>query len=457
MKSIHSKLCFWSILVVSFSFPLFSSAADQNTPSSETLTMAEAIQIAVNQNPQVKAAGFQVKAVESNTIQARSGFFPQIDFSETFNRTTNPMWAFGTKLNQGSITQEDFDPSRLNDPDAINNFATAVSMSWSIYDGGRTKIGWEQAKQSQEIASLMLERTRKKVIAQTAAAYVGLLLAQKNVLVLDQALETAHANLTMIESRYHNGFVVKSDLLRAMVRIADLKQQHLQGESRVEVAKAMLNASMGSPEDKPINPVTPFAVGAQIKGEIEDWIHTALSKRFDLKSLGHQEEMARKEIDKSRAGHFPDLRLVGNYEIDSEDFSDTADNYTFGAVVKVNLFSGYHITGKTEAAKSFLNRTQEIRRAMELGIRVQTREAFLKARSSWKRIQVAQTAADQAEEGLRIVKNRYNNGLLTIVGLLDAELARQQAHTNYFTALHDYKVARIDLALASGTIDTDFQ
>lgn len=458
MKSIRSKLCFWFIAAVSFYFPIFSSvAADQNIPPSEPLTMAEAIQIAVNQNPHVKAANFQVKAVESNTIQARSGFFPQIDLSETFNRTTNPMWAFGTKLNQGSITQDDFDPARLNDPDAINNFATAVSMSWSIYDGGRTKIGWEQAKQNLEVAYLMLERTRQQVIAQTATAYVGFLLAQKNILVLDQALETAHANLTMIESRYHNGFVVKSDVLRAMVRIADLKQQHLQAESRVKVAKAMLNASMGSPGDTPFNPVTPFAVGEQIKGEIEDWIHTALSKRLDLEKLRHQEEMARKEIDKSRAGHFPDFRLVGNYEIDSEDFSDTADNYTIGAVVKVNIFSGYHITGKTESAKSLLNRLQEIRSAMELGIQVQTREAFLTARSSWERIPVAHTAVDQAEEGLRIVKNRYKNGLITMVSLLDAEEARQQAHTNYFKALHDYKVARIELALASGTIDTDFQ
>ena len=457
MKSIRSKLCFWFIAAVSFYFPIFSSAAaDQNILPSEPLTMAEAIQIAVNQNPQVKAADFQVRAVESNSIQARSGFYPQIDFSETFNRTTNPMWAFGTKLNQGIISQEDFDPVRLNDPDAINNFATAVSMSWSLYDGGRTKIGWEQAKQNLEVASLMLERTRQQIIAQTAAAYVGLLLAQKNILVVNQALETAQANLTMIQSRYNNGFVVKSDVLRAMVRIADLKQQHLQAESRVEVAKAMLNALMGTPGDKPLNPVTPFAVEEEIEGEIEDWIHTALTKRIDMKTLQQQEDLARKEIDKSRAGHLPDLRLVGNYEINSEDFSDTADNYTIGAVLKLNIFSGYHITGKTEAAKSFLNRSQEIRRAMDLRIRLQTREAFLKARSSWKRIQVAQTATDQAEEGLRIVKNRYNNGLLTIVSLLDAEEARQQAHTSHFKALHDYKVARIELALASGTIDTDF-
>ena len=66
-------------------------------------------------------------------------------------------------------------------------------------------------------------------------------------------------------------------------------------------------------------------------------------------------------------------------------------------------------------------------------------------------------AVDQAEESLRIVKNRYKNGLVTMVTLLDAEEARQQAHTNYFKALHDYKVARIELALASGTINTDFQ
>jgi outer membrane protein TolC len=72
-------------------------------------------------------------------------------------------------------------------------------------------------------------------------------------------------------------------------------------------------------------------------------------------------------------------------------------------------------------------------------------------------IGVAKTAADQAEEGLRIVKNRYNNGLLTIVDLLDAELAHQQARTNYFKALHDYKVARVDLELAAGIIDKDFQ
>jgi len=457
MKSIRSKFCFWLIASLSLSLPIFSTvAADQNEPLPEPLSMTEAIHIAVEQNPEIKAARFQMDAVKSNSVKAQSGFYPQVNFIQSFNRTTNPMWAFGTKLNQAAITQGDFDPARLNDPDAINNFASTFSLSWSIYEGGRTKIGLEQAKQSLSIASLTLERTRQNVIAQTAAAYVGLLLAQKHIMVIKKALETATANLKMIQSRYDSGFVVKSDLLRAKVRIADVEQQYLLAKSRFKIGEAMLNASMGTGDANPLNPVTPLTIGSEISETIDNWINIALSKRPEMENLRLEEEIAKKEVDKSRAGHYPDVNLVGNYEINSEDFSDSADNYTLGAVVRVNIFSGNRISEETKAAKSMMSRLQEMQKSMALGIKVQTREAFLKAKSARERIQVVIISVDQAEESLRIVRNRYKNGLITMVTLLDAEEARQQAHTNYFKALHDYKVARIELALASGTIDTDF-
>jgi outer membrane protein TolC len=68
---------------------------------------------------------------------------------------------------------------------------------------------------------------------------------------------------------------------------------------------------------------------------------------------------------------------------------------------------------------------------------------------------VAARAADQAEEGLRIVANRYQNGLLPIISLLDAQVAYQHARTQHYKALHDYAVARIELALSAGAIDKD--
>jgi len=458
MKTHRILLLVWLFSAASLFFPLFAGAADdQNEPVPEPLSLTEAIRIAVEQNPEIKAAQFHMDAVKSNSVKARSGFYPQLNFTQSFNRTTNPMWAFGTKLNQAAITQGDFDPARLNDPDPINNFTSNFSASWSVFEGGRTKLGWEQAKQNLSIASLTLERTRQNVISQTATAYVGLVLAQKYIMVTKQALETSKANLNMITSRYNNGFVVKSDLLRANVHIADLEQQLLLSESRFKINEAMLNAAMGSGEANFLNPVTPLSIGSEISETIDNWIHTALSKRPEMEHLRLEEAIAKKEVEKSRAAHYPDINLVGNYEINSEDFSDSADNYTIGAVMRVNIFSGNRITEETRAAKFLLRRVQEMQKSIALGIKVHVREAFLTAKSARKRITVAKIAVDQAEEGLRIVKNRYNNGLLTIVGLLDAELARQQARTSYFKALHDYTAARIELAQASGTINTDFQ
>ena len=400
MKPIIYKKFLWILAAISFIVFIFAkTSVAQNKPLPKPLTLSEAIQIAAKQNPEVKAAHSQVEMVKSEVIQARSGFFPQIYFSETFNRTTNPMWAIGTKMIQGDISQADFDPDNLNDPDAINNFASAVSMSWSVYDGGQTKIGWQQAQQNHAAASLTLKRIEQKVITRTAKAYVGLLLAQENLIVIIQTLKTAKANLKMVRSRFESGFVVKSDFLRANVRIAELEQQRLEAESQVKVAKAMLIASMGMSTDKPLNLVTPFKKCEETKGSAEQWINVALSNRPDLERMTYQEDMAKKEIDKSRAGHYPNLDLVGNYEIDSEDFSDTENNYNIGAVMRVNLFSGHSISAKTKAAKSSLLRIKELRKGMELNVGLQTRKSFLKAQSAWKRIQVAKTAVDQAKEG----------------------------------------------------------
>ena len=421
------------------------------------LTLSEAIHTALANNPSVKAAQYDVEASESQIRQAESGYFPQIYLSEAFNRTTNPMWAFGAKLNQSAITLQDFDPVKLNDPDAINNFATDFYVDWSIYEGGKTRLSVSQARETHEGMALNLQRTRQNIVAKTATVYIGLLLAHKNVSVVRQALETAQAHLKIVHSRYESGFVVKSDLLRAQVRIAELEQELLEAEIRVEMALANLNAVMGVPDETTLNPVTPFEKCLPLQGSLGEWIQTALTNRPDFQLLVLQESIARDEVTKSKTGHFPSLNLVGNYQINSENFSETADNYALGAVLKLNLYSGHRISAKTAEAKASLQKIKSMQKNMELDIRVQTKQAFLLAQSNWKQIQVTQTTVEHAQEGLRIVSNRYKNGLLTIVSLMDADVSLHRAQTRHFQSLHDYRVAKINLELAAGIIDKDFQ
>ena len=219
----------------------------------------------------------------------------------------------------------------------------------------------------------------------------------------------------------------------------------------------MLHAAMGQPDDGRIAPTTPIERCIPTDGSLDQWIHQALDRRPDLKQVALQEDIAEKEIARARAGHYPTLALQGNYEINSEDFNDSHDNYALGAVLRVNLYSGQRISSQAAAAKSMLAKVQSLHKALELGVRVETQRAFYHAQSSWQSISVARQAVDQAEEGLRIVANRYSGGLLTIVDLLDAQTALQQVRTQHFKAMHDYKVARIELALAAGSIDRDFE
>ena len=426
-------------------------------PFPTPLSLSDAIHIASRKNPLIAAAQSQVDISAERITQARSGFFSQLNFAENYRRTNNPMWAFGTKLNQGTITQQDFDPDRLNDPDPINNFASTFSANWPLFDSGQTWYGLRQAKLGKEAAASVMERTRQQVIAETVTAYLGALLAKENLAVIHQTLETARANLKMIASRFKSGFIVKSDLLRAQVRESDLEQQRLQAESQIEIARAILNAAMGVAIDNPHELSTPLEPGDRIEQSLKHWVDTAIAQRADLEQLKISEMIAREEISKSRAAHLPSLNLVGNYEINSEDFSETADNYNIGAVLNLNLFSGYSISAKIREAEAALKQVNSIQQDLRQQILVETRQGYLQAQSAWKRIQVAQAAVQQAEEAMRIVANRYQNGLLTILDLLSSEAVLQQACMNYFQSVHDYKKAKVQLELAAGTLSENYR
>ena len=438
-------------------FILWISVAPAVLANAVSLSLNEAIQEALRQNPQTAASLAVIEQAEHQVQQARSGYHPQLYLSETVSNTNNPMWAFGTKLNQERITQEDFVPDRLNHPSSITNSATVVGLEWLLYTGGQVGLRVDQANIQVQGATRQAERVRQQLIARTVSAYSQVVLAKANLRVIEEAIRTANAYREMIETRYRSGLVVKSDALRAQVRVAELEQERIQAESQIQVAQAMLNSILGRSVNECFE-VSDILYPPKPLGQepIESWEEKALKRRPDLAAIRLKQQMAEKEVARSRAEHLPQIAMIGNYEINSEKFDDAGTNYTIGAMMKVNLYSGQRITAKTREAEAAVRQIAAWKREMEAAVQVETRQAYLRLNSAYNRIDVAQKAVAQAEEGLKIVQDRYENGLYPLVSLLDAELALKQARTAHLQTLHEYLNAGAELALASGEIDASF-
>jgi TolC family type I secretion outer membrane protein len=419
------------------------------------LSLQQAVQIALSVNPALAAATSQVEIAEQRVVQGRSGFLPKLNVSEGLQRTNNPTQVFSNKLNQQRFTASDFAIDRLNQPNAINDFATNFTATWPLYDGGRSWHGWQQAKLGKEASVYALERNRQQVIARTGSAYAGVLLASEQRDVVRGALKTAVANLSIAGHRYSSGMAVKSDLLQAQARQSDLEQQQLLAESRIEVSRSMLNAAMGVPDHLGFELTDGLETSSALEGTLESWLFISQERRLELKELAVQEAMAKEEVEKARAAFLPSVDLVGNYQIHTEDFDGSGDSYTVGAVVSLNLFAGLETSAKVSEVQAALRQTQALRRQMQSQAALEVRQAYAQAISAFQRIGVARQTVLQAEESLRIVTNRYASGLLTIVDLLTAENTLQQARMTHAHALHDYSVGKIHLRLAAGVLDQD--
>jgi TolC family type I secretion outer membrane protein len=417
------------------------------------LSLAQAVEIALRENPALSAAQSQVEIAEQRVVQERAGLLPRLTVSEGYQRSNNPTQVFSTKLNQERFAAQDFDIDRLNQPNAVNDFATNVTATWPLYDGGRSYHGWQQAQLGRDAAGQALARACQQVTARTTAAYAGALLASERLAVVDSAMASARAHLAAAETRYGSGLAVRSDLLQAQVRLADLEQQRLLAESQIEVARSALNAAMGAPDPVRFDLSDRLEAGEAPGGALENWLATARERRLELKELDSREAMAQEEIGKARSGHLPRLDLVGNYQIHTEDFDGSADNYSAGAVISLDLFSGLAPSAKMAEARAARRQVQALRRQVESQVFLEVRQAYTQTASASQRITVSRQAVAQAEEALRIVANRYAGGLLTIVDLLTAENALQHARMGHAQALHDYAVGKAGLRLAAGVLD----
>lgn len=434
----------------------FAPAVAWAQEGAKGLTLTRAMEIALEKSPLLQAAQHRVEAALAGVEQARAGFFPTLNLHESFTRADNPAFVFSSKLNQGRFTAADFDTNRLNNPGAMSNFRTSLSFAQPIYTGGKASIGFQQATLHREATARGFDRRQQEVLFQVARAYYGLLLAQADLEVVRSAIRMAEANRDVTQARFETGLVVESDILSADVRVSRLKEQEIVAQNQAILAKATLNDVIGLPLDQPFEAVDRLIQRPARFDRPVELEERALTQRPDYLKLGLEERVLGRGIALAQAEFHPTLSATANYELNHLSFADNGrDSWFVGVVFQWNLFNGFHDRAKVAEAKARFEETQALRTRMVSGVKLEVKDAVLRLKAAEERIGVTRKVVVQAEESLRIVKDRYEAGLTTVVDLLTSEAVLTQAKGNLTQALYDYNVGLAGLELALGTMSKD--
>ena len=220
--------------------PLLAQSSPPPPPGekSEDLTLPGAVELALQNNARVRAVLSNREMMDAQVREARSGWWPLLQFSETFTRSNNPVFVFGSLLEQGRFGPQNFAVDSLNNPDSLNNFRTAINLKWSVFDQMQSSAQVAQARIGQEQADHQKEMVKQQVRLEVVRAYFGVLLAQQRKDVTEEAVKMGEADLKRIADLFQSGLVVQSDLLSAEVQLAEFRQQQVQASGDLVTAHA---------------------------------------------------------------------------------------------------------------------------------------------------------------------------------------------------------------------------
>ncbi|APG65235.1 transporter [Tenacibaculum todarodis] len=388
-------------------------------------------------NTSIKISEQEFNVAKADYKQTNAVFLPNITASHTGISTTNPLMAFGSKLNQEILTQNDFNPALLNDPTTTRNFATKIEIQQPLInlDGIYQR---KAAKSKMEAMSLKTERTQDFMTFEVEKAYMQLQLAYKAVAVLEKALEAANANKKLADNSFKQGYLQRADVLNVEVRVTEVQNQLQTAKSNVQNASNYLSFLMNDktyvvykPTDKLM--ISTFSIEDKMVSE----------NRSDIKAM-QLASNAYEAMNKSdKMAFLPKLNAFGSYEMyDNKIFQGSANGYLIGAQLSWDIFQGSKRFGKVQKSKaefekSKLEYKQYVSKSnLELN---KAKRAFLDAENKLK---LNTLALEQSKESLRIRTNRFKEGLEKTSDLLIAETKYAQKQLEYYQTIFEYNYSQ---------------
>lgn len=427
--------------------------------TAQNYSLKQAVDYAIAHQVQVKNSQIDLQNASAKVNEIRAMGLPQVNGS--------------LSLTNNLILQRVFIPARIFNPAAaegeliaakfgVDNAAFAnVGVSQLVFDGTYL-LGLKASSVYKDLAVKSVTQSKQQVAENVTKAYYGILVNEKRQSLL--ALNLARLDTLLKETRALNkqGFVEKIDVQRLDVQANNLRTE-LDNVNRLqELSYSLLKFQMGYPMEEPIKlsesleKVELTTLNTNAVGDFN------YSNRIEYSILQTQENLAELDLKSIKAGYLPRLLLNANYGYNAgaNGFRDLVtrpwfDNAAVTVALQIPIFDGY---SKKYRAIQSANNLQKVRQSYSLlksSIDLQRSQASITMKNALESMKEQKSNLDLANEISRVTRVKYQQGVGSNLEVLNAETSIKESQANYFTALYNALIAKVELEKANGTLYID--
>jgi outer membrane protein TolC len=419
--------------------PIFFSVGSARAQQSNALTLKEAVQLALKQNPQVQIANLNLAQSVQDRDIARSGLLPQADF-ETLDRATryNIYALFGSKF-----------PGIAQHGGPFQFFQAGPNFSMPIFDLTLWRR-WQSAHQGIRATEAQETTVREQIVLLVVSQYLGGLRAGAAVVAAQSRVDLAQALYDQASDLQKNGVGTGLDTLRANVELQNEKQRLIEAQTQNEVALYGLVRLLNLDPHQKIELADQPSFFQTPEFEANESIEQAFSTRPEMKALEARERIALLEKKTASESRLPSINFGGNWAYQGLSLPSSIPSYNLQISFDVPILTGGRI--RAQIARSDLELKKVLRERADLHdqIALEVKTSVAQLQSARHEVDVANLGVKLAQEEVTQARDRFQAGVANNIEVITAQDALARANDNQIAALYSYNQSRADLAHAIG-------
>jgi len=426
------------------------------------LSLAQALQIASENSLAAAAASERAEAAAEQRREALGYLLPKVDLMEVAVRTEQPGEVFGMLMNRREAVMDMIAANSmmfangqpyvadLVNPDPLNTYITRIQGEMPLFAGGMIWSRLRQAGLMAEAGELQAERDTRQVDFDVIRSWTDLAKAREAQDLLRRARETTRAHVRLARDYAGEGLLVASEVLRAEVYLAEMDELVTRAENGARLAEAALNFHLGIDRD------THHELGSmpalpERDGDLGSWTARALSARADLAAARLKLKAGDLEQRVALSAFLPTVGVQGRYDFfDDEIFGTGEGSYSLSGVLRLNVFSGGSDRARLSRARHEARAWRKDLARFEEGVKFEVQQAYGDYDAALLRHEAASRALGAGSENLRVLEERFRQGVAGMIELLDAETALRELEVRELTARFDSYLAAYRLRHAAG-------